>query len=328
MSAPAHAPTPLGPPDQGPAEPRCPNCGTVATRNFCPECGQECISFRLSLRDFAHEFLDDHVGWSTRVPRTLGRLLFRPGALTRDFIDGRRVRYLSPLRLYLSLSVIFFLVVASPPGWASKSREVQARGRNDALFHINTGTGVDVNSAAPDTETEADRAARVARADSLEADIARHAPDTTTWKGRVKGMFLHRNATFARMSDRERKELFVGGIARRMPNVMFVLLPLFALFLKLLYWRRRRFYAEHLVFGLHTHAVAYGLLTLSILTPWPNTRIWLMLACALYFVLALRHVYGGGVLKTLAKSVVLGTAYVTVITAAATALGLFVFLFG
>jgi predicted RNA-binding Zn-ribbon protein involved in translation (DUF1610 family) len=327
VSAPALVPTLVPPPEPGADEPRCPNCGTVTTRNFCPECGQECISVRLSLRDLAHEFLDDHVGWSTKVPRTMGRLLFRPGALTRDFIDGRRARYLSPLRLYLSLSVIFFLVVASPPSWASKTNAKTTTNR-EGIFHFNSGTGVDVNSAARDSETTAARNARIATADSLEAAIVRHAPDTTTLEGRVKAMFLHRNAAYARLDSREQKELFVGGITRRMPNVMFVLLPLFALFLKLLYWRRRRFYAEHLVFGLHTHAVAYALLTLGILTPWPSTRKWLLIACMLYFVLALRHVYGGGIVKTLAKSVALGTAYLTTIVVAASALGVFIFLFG
>jgi predicted RNA-binding Zn-ribbon protein involved in translation (DUF1610 family) len=328
VSAPAYnIPTPQAGPETAPAvEARCPNCGTAATRNFCPECGQECISVRLSLRDLASEFLDDHVGWSTRVPRTLGRLLFQPGVLTRDFIDGRRVRYLSPLRLYLSLSVIFFLVVASPPSWSSKTSTTKVTTSRDASFHFVRTTGTD--SATSDSDSVASRAARIARADSLEADIARHPPDTTTFKGRMKLMFLRRNAVYARMNGTEAKDLFLGGITRRMPNVMFVLLPLFAFFLKLLYWRRRRFYAEHLVFGLHTHAVAYALLTLSILTPWPSTRKWLVIACALYFVLALRRVYGGGIVKTLAKTVALGTAYVTVIVVSASALGIFIFLFG
>ena len=336
MSAPVYAPastpelSPDAPVGEPAVEPRCPNCGTVATRNFCPECGQECISVRLSLRDLAHEFLDDHIGWSTKVPRTLGRLLFRPGALTRDFIEGRRVRYLSPLRLYLSLSVIFFLVVASPPSW-SKSRTGTTTKSVGGQGSISVGTESrrSIISTDDDGEESADaRAKRLARADSMAAQFARKPPDTTTWRGRVKAAALRRTVDMVRMTGKQRNELFTTGIAQRMANVMFVLIPLFALFLKLLYWRRHRFYAEHFVFALHTHAVAYALLTLSILSPWLKLPLWLMLGCAVYFVLALRRVYGGGVFKTLFKSATLGVVYGTTLMLAATGVGAFIFFFG
>ena len=293
---------------------RCPNCGTAAARNFCPECGQEQISVRLGLRDLAREFLDDHVGWSTKVPRTLGRLLLSPGALTRDFIEGRRARYLSPLRLYLLLSVIFFLVAASAPRWAA--------GRGTVVR-----VSMDGDSAAV-LGADDEPARRRARADSIDARIAANMPDTTTLRGRIKLRFLRRNSEFKRMDEAGQRDAFIGGLVRRMPNVMFVLLPVFALLVQAVTWRRRRFYAEHFVFALHTHAFAFATFTLIVLSPWAGTAPLLLAAGTAHFVAALRSVYGGSVLRNVLKAALLVVSYTFVVFTAAVAVGVIVFLYG
>jgi hypothetical protein len=301
------------------AGPRCPNCGAAAPGNFCSECGQEQISVRLGLRDLAREFLDDHVGWSTKVPRTLWRLLV-PGALTLDFIEGRRARYLSPLRLYLTLSVLFFLVIALVPG-----RSVPGRGPT-VSFSMRGDTAALMGSAS--SEDSASAARRAARADSLEADIAAHMPDTTTLAGRTKLRFLRRNTTFARMSKQERSRALLEGIVRRMPNVMFVLLPVFALLVHAVMWRRRRYYAEHFVFALHTHAFAFAAFTLAALSPWRNIIPLLLAAGAVYLVAAMRRVYGGSILRTTTKAVLVTGVYLVVLLFAAIGAGISVFLYG
>jgi predicted RNA-binding Zn-ribbon protein involved in translation (DUF1610 family) len=302
------------------AGPQCPNCGTAAPGNFCPQCGQEQISVRLGLRDLAREFLDDHVGWSTKVPRTLWRLLV-PGALTLDFIEGRRARYLSPLRLYLTLSVIFFLVIASVPRRSASPEPgptVSFSMQGDTASLIGGGGGDDA----------AAEAARAARADSLEVDLAAHAPDTTTLQGRLKMRFLRRNLEFVRLAKRERSEMLMRGVLNRMPNVMFVMLPVFALLVHAAMWRRRRYYAEHFVFALHTHAFAFAAFTLAVLSPWRGLIPLLLLAGLVYLVAAMRRVYGGSILRNALKATLVGGVYRAVLGTAALAAGIFVCLYG
>jgi hypothetical protein len=113
---------------------------------------------------------------------------------------------------------------------------------------------------------------------------------------------------------------FVGYV----PTVMFVLLPLFALVLKLLYVRQGRFYAEHMIFLLHTHAFVFAIFTILLVREWlfgwagavlgwtglAPTIVALLLGWALvYIYLAMRRVYAQGWLKTLLKYWTLGWAY-------------------
>lgn len=93
----------------------CRNCEAPLAGRWCHACGQDS---RDPLRDHAllvGEFLDNVVGWDSRLVRTLRLLFGSPGALTGEFVSGRRARYLGPLRLYLIASVLFFACYALTP---------------------------------------------------------------------------------------------------------------------------------------------------------------------------------------------------------------------
>src|SRR5215469_10963942 len=91
---------------------RCDNCGAAVSGHYCAACGQRLEAPLQSLWHFTREATEDLTHTDSRLWRTLGALLFRPGYLTREFLAGRRARYLPPVRLYLVISVLFFL-------WAS-----------------------------------------------------------------------------------------------------------------------------------------------------------------------------------------------------------------
>ena len=93
----------------------CANCGTALQGRFCPACGQKATSAHVSLHDFAHDAWEEIAHVDGKIVQTLGLLLFKPGALTAEFLKGRRVRYISPLRVYLTCSVLFFGLVAFQP---------------------------------------------------------------------------------------------------------------------------------------------------------------------------------------------------------------------
>ena len=93
----------------------CANCGAALQGRFCAICGQKARSARLSIHDFAHDAWEELAHVDSKIFQTLRLLLFKPGALTLEFLRGRRVRYVSPLRLYLTCSVLFFALVAFQP---------------------------------------------------------------------------------------------------------------------------------------------------------------------------------------------------------------------
>ena len=107
----------------------CANCGATVVGHYCSNCGQRFEHEIHSVWHFTREATEDLTHADSRLWGTLYALLFKPGFLTREFLDGRRVRYLPPLRLYLVLSVAFFLIISSV------HHEVRA-----VTFHESNGT--------------------------------------------------------------------------------------------------------------------------------------------------------------------------------------------
>jgi hypothetical protein len=94
---------------------RCLNCGAATPSRFCPDCGQEAVDASVSVGDQVADFLSEVVSLEERLPRTAATLIARPGALTRDYNAGQRVRHVTPLKLYLFASVAYFLVASLAP---------------------------------------------------------------------------------------------------------------------------------------------------------------------------------------------------------------------
>jgi hypothetical protein len=92
---------------------RCGNCGAPLSGPYCSQCGQRHEPAVHSFWHFMREAFEDFTHADSRLWRTLGALLFRPGFLTREFLEGRRACYLPPVRLYLVLSVAFFVIAGA-----------------------------------------------------------------------------------------------------------------------------------------------------------------------------------------------------------------------
>lgn len=90
----------------------CLNCGAVLPGRFCPDCGQRDQPIRQPAHVFIGESVSEYFGLDGRLWRSLGLLLFRPGVLTEAYLDGRRTRYLRPLRLYLTATLLFFFLLS------------------------------------------------------------------------------------------------------------------------------------------------------------------------------------------------------------------------
>ncbi|HYR12228.1 MAG TPA: DUF3667 domain-containing protein [Longimicrobium sp.] len=118
MRQPPPSTVPAPPPDVAgatAAEPACENCGTALLGRYCHACGQPAEPAATTVRGFVRQAAEDVTNLDSRILRTLGLLLARPGRLTREYLDGRRIRYTKPLQLYLGAAAAFFFVNAYRP---------------------------------------------------------------------------------------------------------------------------------------------------------------------------------------------------------------------
>jgi len=217
--------------------------------------------------------------------------------LTREFLEGRRARYISPLRLYLMASLVYFLVAAAVPRQVSKTT-VSVAGINigtvDGRTHAADRVGADTRQAVT-SQQGLTGAAR----DSALNDIAKAPPIFRPFLRRV----VIDPAGFRR------------GLLDAMPRVLFALVPVFAAIVALFY--RRRKYPEHLYFAIHLHAFVFLALALADLTkfsriPLASTLggIAALIWIPTYANIALRRTYGGSIIRTLVKQACMGALYV------------------
>jgi hypothetical protein len=303
----------------------CLNCGDPTPGNYCRNCGQRKVEVHISTVRMLMEALDDQFSINSALPRTLGALLFRPGHLTREYMGGRIARYIPPFRLYLVTSVVFFLALSLLPELRNPDLDI------GPATTVNVGpTGVRKEQAARPTPP-APRIVRVGhqgQADprGLPMPPVPPPPPRLHWLDGVKlgsgnatldSIGNERIAHFARMEPREALRQIVSDYLGHVPQTMFVLLPLFAGLLKVLYLFRRRFYVEHFVFALHVHAFAFVTYLAMIVVRWPPAVALLFAWLVVYLYLALKKVYGQGWLTTLAKYAVMGTVYFCVASLAA-----------
>jgi hypothetical protein len=305
----------------------CLNCGDPVVGNYCPTCGQKKVEVRVSLREMVMEVVGDEMALSSALPRTLIGLLFRPGFLTREYVQGRCVRYILPLRLYIVTSIVFFLalsIVANPERWdlfGSAADEVAGattRPQDGEAAQADAGETSDAGDAAvageaavPGETSDAGEGGGAGEAGHFRLNIV-NLGDTTRlpqWSRPIARHIAEQERRLESMPPREALGMLIRGLEENAPKAMFVLLPLFAGVLKLLYIRRRRFYVEHFVFALHVHAMVYLLFLFMLVTPWNWLAAVLIPWIFVYVFLAMKRVYGQGLIRTALKYALLGWAY-------------------
>src|SRR5438093_9856490 len=90
---------------------QCENCGAQLTGHYCAQCGQAAVDYRRSFRHVVADVLESFLNWDSKFFTTIALLILKPWRLTNEFLAGKRVRYVNPLRLYLLASILFFFAV-------------------------------------------------------------------------------------------------------------------------------------------------------------------------------------------------------------------------
>ena len=263
-------------PDAG----RCLNCGADLHGHFCGACGQRSVPADPTVRELVGDAWQEFSGYDGRIAETF-RSLLRPGRVTKDYIEGRRARYLSPVKLYLTVSVVYFVIAAAAPQLSSGDGKARGGGLQVSV----------TQSSDRPIVTEEDRAEMLKDLETapwfLRPILKAVAEDATGFRARMFGI---------------------------MPRVFFALLPVFAGIVSLFY-RSRRF-PTALVYALHIHAVAFlvfGVAEAAKFTRAPALAGTVALAAsvifAVYALRSLRAVFGGGWPVTLAKAAGISFVY-------------------
>jgi hypothetical protein len=309
----------------------CANCHSDLAGEYCAACGQRHEPHIHTVAHFAGEAFESISHADSRLWRTLWYLFSRPGFLTKEFFAGRRVAYLPPFRLYLVLSVMVFLFlslssddpsVANQPLVRGSAEAAQAeQGANEAkkaLEEAGLPSNIVPDVPVVDAKDAAAAEEKGFKVQSKPLDEFCSAFDEPEKGG--AGASERRNVRiFCDKVRNDAGELFTA-LGHNLPRAMFLFLPLLAGIMKLMYWRPRRYYVEHLLFLVHNHAFVFLTVILFVLLDLVLGRLigdylWpLYVAGSLYMVWyifrAMRNMYGqhGGL--TFIKYLGLGFAYI------------------
>lgn len=266
----------------------CLNCGHVVEEKYCPNCGQENIELRKPFHYLFTHFVEDFTHYDGQFWGTIKNLLFRPGKLTKTYIEGKRQRFVPPVKLYIFISFLtFFLFALFPPFHIDFDGKNKPKNEKEKVMFTQKALAesqklIDSLKAQPNLTFE--DSAQIQKLSALVTDSSSFAQlqdqislDTGIDKGfKYKGFKNKKSYDSAlvknpslwnfiespfvyKMFELKEKGAKKGDILRNyietsihnLPKALFLYLPIFAFFLWIFHNKRKWWYFEHGVFTLH-----------------------------------------------------------------------------
>jgi hypothetical protein len=312
-------------------EKTCLNCGASLTGRYCSDCGQENVEPKESAWHLIVHFFNDITHFDGKFFLSLKYLLFRPGFLTEEYVKGRRVSYLNPIRMYLFISALFFLLYVSffmEGGNMIRTTEIHNTADSSTGLKIrrnvkNTLRNLDSAMAAEDSKhivlNTGDTLSRTqlnnyepkttAEYDSIQKALPAAERDGSIIQAinkKIINLQQHYGEDKAEMMHR-----FKANFAHSLPYMLFLSLPLIALLLRLLYVRRKQFYyVSHGIFTIHYYCLVFLALllayTLEKFGGWgPVVGGIIRFGTVVYLYAAMYRFYKQGWFKTFIKFILL-----------------------
>jgi hypothetical protein len=350
---------------------------------FCPECGQENKGNNISFGSFVHEVFNGFLSFDAKFWRTIIPLLISPGKVTKNYVAGKRNRYSNPFRFYLTVSILFFLVVGfsisknkfekltkESKSNITKVKKESSKTQRDSLHTKEVNS---LKREALDKMNASFIPIPKARKNQVLKEIEKGIQDTTALElGNGNKISFARNSrlnTFiafqkkypdSKIDDaldslsynknftnrflftrakavssfvkKDNRENYLTDLLSYASISLFIFLPIFTLFLKLLYIRRKFTYVDHLIFVFHTQTVFFILLTLFYLISFfksvPLNSAWIFLLLFLiYLIKAMKVFYEQGYFKTFVKFLILNIVYLLIGSIGVVIVGLISFAF-
>jgi hypothetical protein len=339
----------------------CLNCGAELQGKFCHVCGQENLQIKESFGHMMNHAISDYFHFDHQFFHTLKPLLFKPGKLTNEYMAGKRVQYLHPVKMYIFISLVYFVLLFQSGFEPVKVTHNDKDKKTEKKDLISAKKKLDSIAKSPNTNdleknilmvTQKKIDTAIKKGDTSDDDINsinkkskrfhlfgngsdEDSKDTTYQQYLVSqeklpaGKRDHFFRKYIRkreyeLSSNEKgvKAALTEGIKHSTPKMMFLLLPLFALLLKITFWKNKKYYVEHLIYSFHLHCFLFLFLTLIMLaqmvipTDWHIVRdilYWFATLSVIWYIYrSLRVVYHRSSGRTITKMIGLTFSYTIV----------------
>lgn len=323
----------------------CKNCETHFSGKFCPECGQSVSDYDKPFTFIFYNFAGDFFSFDTRFFRTFLALLVKPGFLTKQYFLGKRVKYAPPFRIFIFVSFVMFLLLQI---YTNKGlTTVLDSDFKDKKLALDSTSMALADSVLTEAKTNLDSTELAATdslfnkigvdLDSIKTGDINLGIDMETFrdtKDLRQGLNRFAEVLEQKLEKEEDPEMqakfreyiklcrapeqAVARILEYMSWAFFLLLPIFAIILKLVYIRRKQNYMRHLVFSIHLHSFVFVVLTLIVgmyMVFSGNLKIFttvLMFSIPIYFMIALKKFYGQSFRKVFMKFLAVSFLYNTI----------------
>lgn len=261
-------------------EKTCLNCGHEVGDRFCTHCGQENLQIQDSAFHLILHYIQDLFHYDGKVWATLKKLLLEPGLVASEYMEGKRMRNLEPVRFYVFASTVFFLFLFFSTDNLQQKNDPELN-YNKRIYQLNqekkfragTEDTILINRLIDPLQLKLD-SLEINDADSsdntLQLDLTQPIPPDTGdigWLGKI----LERRAEERRVEMEKKHEGdavsaatdFINEVFHKLPVLLFLSMPFFALFLKILYFQSsRRGYVEHFIFSVYYYAFVFMITTL------------------------------------------------------------------
>ncbi len=248
-------------------EKNCLNCGTNVTGRFCHQCGQENVEVKESFWHLIMHFIEDLTHFDGKLWGTLKLLLFKPAKLTQLYMDGKRASYIHPIRMYLFISAVFFFFIFS-----NKS--------SDPIEKVDVKK--EINKAIPPSVKDNNRLNFNISDDTtqyktiLDYDSAQSKLPSSKKNGWLESSIIKKSIEINGNYNNDANKIgaaVLDHFQHYFSRILYISLPLFALFIWVLYRRNRDYYfVDHLIFSIHIYCAFFIILfahkLLNIISEW------------------------------------------------------------
>jgi hypothetical protein len=289
----------------------CLNCGAELQGHFCHVCGQENLEIKEGFGHMMGHAISDYFHFDQQFFQTLKPLLFKPGFLTKEYMAGRRVHYLHPVKMYIFISVVFFLLYFRDSNKLVEVQQTPTKQTNEKVADTAKTTvdsaiardknlssvqkkklekiathfkqnGVNVRFGKPnfgkpaEVQQSGDLFTIMKDQDSTYAEYVAHQQELPEEErdGFIERSWNKKKYDYNAKYGKRAGEVFFDEFKHNVPKMMFLLVPISALILMVTFRKNRKFYIEHLIFSFHLHCFLFLFLAIVMLLESAFPAAW------------------------------------------------------
>lgn len=296
----------------------CLNCNSKLPENanYCCSCGQKVEGPIIRFKDFIRDAFEDYFSIDSKIFKSLIPLIFKPGFLSIEYIKGKRNSYIPPFRMFLIISVIYFLFLSFSEKKDDfiKIQETKTEDSKDTIveaIHKKEDVSISFDGIGDSKMALVMQGLK----DSTEQEyISKHG-----LKAYVDSVFVDENFLYRFISRKFYAMYLTDGknfgelMFSTVQKLVFIMAPIMAFILLIIYYRKKIFYMQHLIFAFHFHAFVFFMLLLDesllhLLGNWTSTIVTISILVYLY--IAIKKVYEQNWMKSFLKFTVLFIGYI------------------